>query len=162
MQNSTEPARESSVTRPTDEELVALLRRVSATLSDADLDATLDADVCAAAGRLAAGRTPQQVGCGCGWTGPDDGSVCPTCKNATLLHLLPTAGRTEPTRSGAMLVQFQCEAEGTLFYYQHTRQGARTIVDRCPVCGSTKVAATGRTYSAVDEAVGLDAPEGGR
>ena len=49
------------------------------------------------------------------------------------------------------LVQFQCQREGTLFYYQHTRQGARGIVSRCPVCGSKRIVATWREFDAVDE-----------
>lgn len=49
------------------------------------------------------------------------------------------------------LVQFQCEKEGTLFYYQHESvQRARTIVARCPVCGSTRVKVL-RAFPAIDE-----------
>jgi hypothetical protein len=49
------------------------------------------------------------------------------------------------------LVQFQCAAEGSLFYYQHTPQGARNVITQCPVCGSGRVRTTGREFGAVDE-----------
>lgn len=53
------------------------------------------------------------------------------------------------------LVQFQCEREGTLFYYQNAEHG-RTLdvtkmVEYCPLCGSKRVSATGRTYAMVEE-----------
>ena len=49
------------------------------------------------------------------------------------------------------MVQFQCQAQGELFYYQHTSQYARVLVTRCPVCGSKRVKPTGRLFTAVDE-----------
>jgi Zn finger protein HypA/HybF involved in hydrogenase expression len=48
------------------------------------------------------------------------------------------------------LIQFQCEREGTLFYYQSNRVNV-CVVARCPVCGSTRVNETGREYPALDE-----------
>ena len=49
------------------------------------------------------------------------------------------------------LIQFQCQKEGTLFYYQHDRQTARSLVNHCPVCGSKRVQETGRGFNSVDE-----------
>jgi hypothetical protein len=50
------------------------------------------------------------------------------------------------------LFQFQCDKEGTLFYYQHgSLQTARAIINRCPVCGSKRVKATGCAYKGIDE-----------
>jgi hypothetical protein len=58
-----------------------------------------------------------------------------------------------------MLIQFQCKREGTLFYYQHGRaQAARSIVTRCPVCGSGRVVATGREFPDVDESASIPEP----
>lgn len=56
-----------------------------------------------------------------------------------------------------MLYQFQCQKEGTLFYYQTTgsRQTARAVVHRCPVCGSKRTDTTGREYPEVDESAPL-------
>jgi len=56
------------------------------------------------------------------------------------------------------LVQFQCDKEGTLFYYQTglTPSNYSTVVDRCPVCGSKCINPTGRTYPAIDEATPLE------
>lgn len=49
------------------------------------------------------------------------------------------------------LVQFQCEREGTLFYYQHQPRGAAAVVKCCPICGSKRVTPTGRTFRKLDE-----------
>ena len=50
------------------------------------------------------------------------------------------------------LCQYQCNAEGSLFYYQHGSNPVPThIVEHCPVCGSKGVALTGREYEPVDE-----------
>jgi hypothetical protein len=53
------------------------------------------------------------------------------------------------------LYQFQCQREGTLFYYQHDPRATPNtllyIVDRCPVCGSRRVKLTGREYPGIDE-----------
>lgn len=52
-----------------------------------------------------------------------------------------------------MLIQFQCQREGTLFYYQHQNaRYARALVRKCPICGSSRVETTGREYRDVDEA----------
>ena len=51
-----------------------------------------------------------------------------------------------------MLYQYQCQEEGTLFYYQHSMKPVPAhIVEFCPVCGTADVAPTGRTYPPVDE-----------
>jgi hypothetical protein len=51
-----------------------------------------------------------------------------------------------------VLVQFQCQKEGSLFYYQHIDvRMARYLARHCPVCGSKRIRATGRIYPAVDE-----------
>lgn len=52
-----------------------------------------------------------------------------------------------------MLYQFQCQKEGSIFYYQRSdsRRVARSIVNRCPICGSTCVELTGREFPEVDE-----------
>ena len=49
------------------------------------------------------------------------------------------------------LIQFQCQKDGTLFYYQHDRQTARSIVEFCPVCRAKQVKETGRSYSPIEE-----------
>ena len=50
------------------------------------------------------------------------------------------------------LYQYRCDAEGTLFYYQHGSAPPPThIVETCPVCGTKGVALTGREYEPVDE-----------
>ena len=49
------------------------------------------------------------------------------------------------------MVQFQCQANGEIFYYQHTEGYARLLVGRCPVCASKRVKPTGRLFAAVDE-----------
>ena len=50
------------------------------------------------------------------------------------------------------LYQYRCDAEGTLFYYQHGSAPPPThIVETCPVCGAKGVAPTGREYEPVDE-----------
>lgn len=48
------------------------------------------------------------------------------------------------------LWQFQCQREGTVFYYQHGFNPSH-IVQSCPVCGSKRIELTGRIYPAVDE-----------
>ena len=54
--------------------------------------------------------------------------------------------------SGMKLCQYQCNTEGSLFYYQHGSSPVPThIVEHCPVCGSKGVALTGREYEPVDE-----------
>ena len=62
-----------------------------------------------------------------------------------------------PTASSAMmpdpserLFQFQCQRDGTLFYYQ-TADRKPAVVGWCPVCGSTRVQPTWRIYSPVAE-----------
>ena len=51
-----------------------------------------------------------------------------------------------------MLYQYQCQEEGTLFYYQERNPWTpHHLVDFCPVCGTADVAPTGRVYPAVDE-----------
>jgi hypothetical protein len=52
--------------------------------------------------------------------------------------------------NGTQLIQFQCQREGTLFYYQNSASAAY-LITRCPLCGCRRVKATGRTYPAVDE-----------
>jgi hypothetical protein len=63
----------------------------------------------------------------------------------------PTA--TAHRRSRFKLFQFQCQREGTLFYYQSGMQYASSLffVGRCPVCGSKRVQPTGRTFTAINE-----------
>jgi hypothetical protein len=58
------------------------------------------------------------------------------------------------------LIQFQCQKEGTLFYYQHIGSG-RHLVRFCPLCGSKRVAVTGRKFTAVRENRPLTRAEGG-
>ena len=48
------------------------------------------------------------------------------------------------------LIQYQCQKEGTLFYYQ-TGVLQPNFDWRCPLCGSKRVQKTGRTFPAVDE-----------
>lgn len=48
------------------------------------------------------------------------------------------------------LIQFQCQREGTLFYYQ-TGVMNPGFVRQCPLCGSTRVDRTGRVFRAVNE-----------
>ncbi len=48
------------------------------------------------------------------------------------------------------LIQFQCQKEGTLFYYQSSIQNA-FFVTHCPVCGSSRTEPTGREYVGVNE-----------
>ena len=51
-----------------------------------------------------------------------------------------------------MLHQFQCQKEGTLFYYQHGNPWSPNyLIEHCPVCGSKRVEPTGRVYPDVDE-----------
>lgn len=57
------------------------------------------------------------------------------------------------------LYQYQCDAEGSLFYYQHESKPIPShIVEHCPVCGSKGVALTGREYEPVDEQARLWGP----
>jgi hypothetical protein len=50
------------------------------------------------------------------------------------------------------LYQFQCQKEGSIFYYQHGATRPPThVVGHCPVCGSKRVEPTGRVYPDVDE-----------
>jgi len=52
------------------------------------------------------------------------------------------------------LFQFQCVKEGTLFYYQTgltVRSSRQYVITRCPVCGSTRVLETGRSYPPLNE-----------
>jgi hypothetical protein len=49
------------------------------------------------------------------------------------------------------LIQFQCNKEGTLFYYQSSIKA--DFIRRCPLCGSTRVEQTGRTFPPVNETV---------
>ena len=52
------------------------------------------------------------------------------------------------------LFQFQCQREGTLFYYQHGNTGAAgALVNRCPVCGCKRVLLI-RAFPPVDETGG--------
>lgn len=48
------------------------------------------------------------------------------------------------------LIQYQCQREGSLFYYQ-TAVLRPSFIDHCPVCGSRRVRATGRVFRAVKE-----------
>lgn len=50
-----------------------------------------------------------------------------------------------------MLIQFQCQKEGSIFYYQYNGRLPSHIITRCPVCGSKRVEPTGRVYPDVDE-----------
>lgn len=50
-----------------------------------------------------------------------------------------------------MLHQFQCQKEGSLFYYQHGFGNPSNIIEFCPVCGHDEVRATGRTFPDVEE-----------
>ena len=46
-----------------------------------------------------------------------------------------------------MLHQYQCQHEGTLFYYQQETGPVPThVVEFCPVCGKNNVTPTGQTY----------------
>lgn len=67
-----------------------------------------------------------------------------------------TEARTTPFDHGSALWQFQCQREGTLFYYQHSMKPSH-IVGRCPVCGSSRIALTGRRYMPVDETKSIEA-----
>ena len=60
------------------------------------------------------------------------------------------------TSADGQLIQFQCQKEGSIFYYQHDRQTARSIVGHCPVCGSKRVKETGRGFNSVDENKPID------
>lgn len=48
------------------------------------------------------------------------------------------------------MIQFQCQREGTLFYYQ-TSVRDPSFIGHCPVCGSKCVEPTGRKFNAVEE-----------
>ena len=48
------------------------------------------------------------------------------------------------------LVQFQCQKEGTLFYYQ-TGVMSPYFITRCPMCGSRRISMTGRTFAPLPE-----------
>ena len=55
---------------------------------------------------------------------------------------------------GNHLYQFQCQKEGTLFYYQHgCASSATMLVERCPVCGSRRVELI-RAFPPVEETGG--------
>ena len=48
--------------------------------------------------------------------------------------------------------QFQCDKEGSLFYFQTiSAQTANVVVHRCPLCGTTRISTTGRKYTGVNE-----------
>lgn len=48
------------------------------------------------------------------------------------------------------LIQYQCQREGTLFYYQSSM--VRPSFDwRCPLCGSKRIEPTGRTFPPINE-----------
>jgi hypothetical protein len=49
------------------------------------------------------------------------------------------------------LFQFQCQKEGSLFYYQSGMRSPANLLNHCPLCGSARVLPTGRTYPGVDE-----------
>lgn len=49
-----------------------------------------------------------------------------------------------------MLIQFQCQREGTLFYYQSSMKRLPWVM-RCPLCGSKRTDETGRRFPDVDE-----------
>ena len=56
-----------------------------------------------------------------------------------------------------MLIQFQCNKEGTLFYYQaQSEQYALPIITSCPACRSIRVAPTGRTWPDINESAPID------
>ena len=62
------------------------------------------------------------------------------------------AGAIRRTIDRMALRQFQCEREGTLFYYQTDLVGSVSgIVSFCPVCGSKRVDETGRRYPNLNE-----------
>lgn len=48
------------------------------------------------------------------------------------------------------LIQFQCQKEGTLFYYQSSKIGL-PFDWKCPLCGSKRIEQTGREFDPVDE-----------
>ena len=51
-----------------------------------------------------------------------------------------------------MLYQYQCQKEGSIFYYQHGMKPLPShIIEFCPVCGNGEVEVTGREYPDVDE-----------
>lgn len=51
------------------------------------------------------------------------------------------------------LIQFQCQREGSIFYYQTSIDLPcnRQFVCRCPICGSKRIEETGRTFTPVNE-----------
>ena len=53
------------------------------------------------------------------------------------------------------LIQFQCQREGTIFYYQTSLRRIPFVL-HCPICKSKRTKETGRTYAAVDEMTALD------
>lgn len=56
-----------------------------------------------------------------------------------------------------MLYQFQCQKEGTLFYYQHGNSPLPShLITHCPICGSKRVELTGREYQELDETLDPD------
>ena len=50
-----------------------------------------------------------------------------------------------------MLYQFQCQKEGSLFYYQHGSTHTPHFIRYCPLCGSSRVEPTGQTFKDVNE-----------
>jgi hypothetical protein len=61
-------------------------------------------------------------------------------------------------QSNERLIQYQCQKEGTLFYYQTGVVNPSGIVERCPVCGSKRVDRTGREFPPVEEHRPMDPP----
>jgi len=51
------------------------------------------------------------------------------------------------------LIQYQCQKEGSLFYYQ-TGVKSPHFISHCPICGSTRVEMTGREYPKINETKG--------
>lgn len=52
------------------------------------------------------------------------------------------------------LYQYQCQRDGTLFYYQtglQVRSNRMSVVSCCPVCRSNRIEETGRSFAAIKE-----------
>ena len=54
--------------------------------------------------------------------------------------------------TGPKLIQFRCQKNGHLFYFQgYPEFMHRAQASRCPFCWLSKVEATGREYPAINE-----------
>lgn len=62
------------------------------------------------------------------------------------------------------LIQFQCQHDGSIFYYQTSIKvpSNRQFVCRCPLCGSKRIEETGRTFAPVNAAKPFTLPGKGR